>query len=571
MAKVLTTGRPWRVILAFAVPLLIGNVVQQLYQVADAMIVGRTLGVDSLAAVGSTGSLLFLLIGFAWGMTSGFAIPTAQAFGAGDAAAVRRSVATGVVLTAGASVVISVGAVLLAGPALRLLQTPPELMDQARTFAVVSFAGAASTMAYNLLAAIIRAIGDSRTPLVFLAVSCGLNIVLVLAIVRGLGHGVGGAALATVISQGVSVALCLWYVAKRVPVLHVSRADFRITGEDLRRHLRLGLPMGFQASIIAIGALAVQVRLNELGADAVAAYTTAARVDGLAVALLASLGLAVSTFAAQNHGAGRPDRIRRGVVQGTWMSIGGAVLLGIVLVTLGSHIVELFVGPGQQRVVDMAAQFLTVNGALYSVLGVLFVLRGALQGLGQAAVPTVTGVIELVMRVGAAMVLGAAFGFAGVVWGNPLAWFGAVALLVPAYLRAHRAMATGPVSADAVVPVPVDEPQLVDGPAEGSLVAEAVVPQPRPVHESALVPANGSTGSDVVARPRPVHESAFVPADGSTGSDVVARPRPVHESALVPADGTTGTDAAAECCPGCGGRDAVTVADDEPHLALRAG
>lgn len=479
MAKVLTTGRPWRVILVFAIPLLIGNVVQQLYQIADAMIVGRTLGVDALAAVGSTGSLLFLLIGFAWGMTSGFAIPTAQAFGARDQAAVRRSVATGAVLTGAASVVISVAAVVLTGPALRVLQTPPELFDEAHTFAVVSFAGSATTMFYNFLASVIRAIGDSRTPLVFLAVSCVLNILLVLAIVRGAGHGVGGAALATVISQGVSVALCLWYVSKRVPVLHVGRADFRLTRDDVTRHLRLGLPMGFQASIIAIGALAVQLRLNELGADAVAAYTTAARVDGLAVALLASLGLAVSTFTAQNLGAGRPDRIRRGVVQGVWMSVAGSVLLGAVLVGFGGMIVELFVGPGEQRVVGMAAQFLAVNGALYCLLGVLFVLRGALQGLGQAAVPTITGVIELVMRVGAAMVLGSAFGYAGVVWSNPLAWVGAVVVLVPAYVRAHRAMAVDRPSPQLAPQESGVEQVLVEGPSDGSLVMEAMVPQPR--------------------------------------------------------------------------------------------
>ncbi|WP_051681993.1 MATE family efflux transporter [Cellulomonas sp. HZM] len=471
MPKVLTVGRPWRVILAFAVPLLVGNVVQQLYQVADAFVVGRTLGVDALAAVGSTGALLFLLLGFAWGMTTGFAIPTAQAFGAGDERAVRRSVATGALLTGAASIVLTVVALVATGPALALLQTPDELVPMARTFATVSFAGAVTTMFFNFLSAIIRAIGDSRTPLYFLAAACGLNVVLVVTLVRVLGFGVGGAALATVASQAVSVALCVWFVRRRVPVLHVRREDWHVGRDEIARHLRLGLPMGFQASIIAIGTLTVQLRLNEIGADAVAAYTTAARVDGLAVALLSSLGLAVSTFVAQNHGAGRPDRIRRGVLQGTVMSMAGAVALGVVLVTLGSHIVQLFVGPGNDRVVHMAAQFLTVTGLTYSLLGVLFVLRGALQGLGRAFVPTVSGVIELLMRVGAAVVLGSMFGYAGVVWGNPLAWLGAVVLLVPTYLRAHRELAS--------IPVGDVQPLLVEGPAEGSSVSEVVVPTPR--------------------------------------------------------------------------------------------
>ncbi len=486
MPKVLTAGRPWRVILLFAVPLLVGNVVQQLYQAADAMVVGRVLGVDALAAVGATGSLLFLLLGFAWGLTNGFAIPTAQAFGAGDHRAVRRSVAAGAVLTAATSLLLTVGAPLLAGPALRLLQTPEELLPQATTFAVISFLGGSTMMFFNFLSAVIRAIGDSRTPLVFLTVSCVLNIVLVVAAVGWLDWGVGGAAVSTVLSQGVSVALCLDYVRRRVPVLHVHREDWHVTREELGTHLRLGLPMGFQASIIAIGTLAVQVRLNELGSDAVAAYTTAARVDGLAVALLASLGLAVSMFVAQNLGGGRPDRIRRGVVQGVWIAVAGAAVLGVVLVAAGGPIVALFVGAGEQQVVDMAAHLLLVNGALYTVLGALFILRGALQGLGQTVVPTMTGVIELVCRVGAAVVLGASYGYDGVVWGNPLAWIGAIVLLVPAYLAAHRQLGRQPVTGAGDVPTTL----VLEGPAEGSAVMEAVVadvdalPAPHPSPEA---------------------------------------------------------------------------------------
>lgn len=460
MSKALTAGPPWRVILTFAVPLLAGNVVQQLYQVVDAIVVGRDLGVEALAAVGATGSLLFLLLGFAWGLTSGFAIPTAQAFGADDVVAVRRSVAAGTLVTGAMSLALTVLAPFLAGPALRLLRTPESLVPQATTFAVISLLGASTMMFFNYLSAVIRAIGDSRTPLVFLTLSCVLNIGLVVALVAGLGWGVGGAALATVLSQAVSVGLCLWFVVRRVPVLRPHRADWQVTRADLVRHLSLGVPMGFQASIIALGTIAVQVRLNSLGPDAVAAYTTGARVDGLAVALLASLGLAVSMFVAQNHGAGRPDRIRRGVVQSVWMSAAGGVGLGAVLVTAGTPIVGLFVGPDEAGVVTMASYFLLVNGALYVLLGVLFVLRGALQGLGHTVAPTLTGIIELVMRVGVAVVLGAFFGFSGVAWSNPLAWVGAVAVLVPAYLRAHRRLRPFP------VPVGVEPPVLVPDDAE---------------------------------------------------------------------------------------------------------
>lgn len=475
MATSLTTGRPWRVILAFSIPLLLGNVVQQLYQFADAIVVGRHLGVTSLAAVGATGSLLFLLLGFAWGLTSGFAIPIAQAFGARDDAAVRRSVATGVFLSAITSVILTVAAPLLAGPILTLLQTPPVLMAEATIFTQISFLGASATMFFNYLSAIIRAIGDSKTPLVFLTVSCALNVGLVVLMVGPLEWGVGGAALATVVAQAVSVALCLEFVRRRLPMLHLRRADWRITGDDIAEHLRLGLPMGFQASIIAIGTLTVQVALNTLGADAVAAYTTGSRVDSLAVALLSSLGLAVSMYAAQNHGGRRPDRIRRGVVEATWMAVAAGVVLGGLLIAFGAPMVRLFIGAGSDDVVDMAHRMLIINGCGYWALGMLFVLRGALQGLGHTLVPTVTGVIELVMRVGAAIVLGAWIGFDGVALSNPLAWVGAIVLLVPAYVRAHRELGRLPVA-----PAEATETSAIAivGPTDGSMVVDAVVTQP---------------------------------------------------------------------------------------------
>ncbi|MCR2783110.1 MULTISPECIES: MATE family efflux transporter [unclassified Microbacterium] len=478
MSTSLTTGTPWRVILLFSVPLLLGNAVQQLYQFADALVVGRQLGVQALAAVGATGSITFFLLGFVWGLTSGFAIPTAQAFGARDHQGVRRSVAAGTLLTGIASVILTIAGPLLSEPMLALLQTPPELMAEATIFAQVTFLGSGAMLFFNYLAAIIRAIGDSRTPLIFLTVSCLLNVGLVVLMVGPLAWGVGGAALATVIAQGVSVVLCLNFVHRRVPALHMRRSDWRIVRADVVEHLRLGLPMGFQASIIAIGALAVQVRLNELGADAVAAYTTASRVDGLAVAMLQSLGLAVSMYVAQNLGGRRPDRIRRGVVQATWMTIAASVVLGALLVLFGSGMVRLFVGDGSDQVVDLAALMLVINGVSYSLLGVLFVVRGALQGLGHTLIPTVTGAVELVMRVGAAVILGGLLGFAGVAWSNPLAWLGAVLLLIPSYIREHRRLATLPV--DPEMPTPT-VPIPVVGPVDGSMVVDALVTQPVPV------------------------------------------------------------------------------------------
>lgn len=457
MPTSLLTAKPWRAILVFGTPILIGNLFQQMYHFVDAIIVGRILGVQALAAVGATGSLIFLLIGFAWGASSGFAIPTAQAFGAGDVAKVRRSIAVGTVLAFAVSVVLSVLGPLIAGPALALMRTPSELMADATVFTQVTFIGSGMIMASSYLAAVIRAIGDSRTPLIFLAIACVLNIILVILMVGPLALGVAGAALATVAAQAFSVVLCLLYVWRRLPILHVSRADFRLNRSELWNHLRLGLPMGFQVSIISIGNVIVQVSLNSLGTEAVAAFTTAARIDFAAMTFLSSLGLAVSVYVSQNIGAGRPDRVRAGVVQALWMSLAASVILGVLVVTLGTAGVRLFIGDGSDNIVHLAWLALLVSGVSYAALGVLFVLRSALQGLGHALVPTLSGTIEVVARIVAAIVLGALIGYVGVVLSNPLAWIGACILLVPAYVRVHKRLGKVPDAA----PTPTTTETLV--------------------------------------------------------------------------------------------------------------
>ncbi|WP_449385053.1 MATE family efflux transporter [Cellulomonas soli] len=438
MTTNLTLGRPARLILAFAVPLLIGNVVQQLYGFADAFVVGRTIGVDALAAVGATGGLSFLMLGFAWGLTSGLAIPTAHAFGAGDHAAVRRSVAAGAVLTAGFAVLLTAVAVPAARPLLELMHTPPEILADATVFIEVTFWGTAVTIAFNFLSSTIRALGDSRTPLVFLVVACGLNVALVFAFIQGLGMGVEGAALATVVSQLVSVLACLWLVRTRMPILRLSRADWRVSRADLAEQLHLGLPMGFQTSIIAIGTLVLQYAINGLGAQAVAAFTAAQRVDALAIAPMSSFGLALATFTAQNHGAQLHARIRQGVRQTCLIT--AAFSLGIAAVTIlaGPALVRLFVGQGQEHVVDLAYVYLVSNGVLYVVLGLLFALRGTLQGLGRTVVPTVAGIMELFTRVAAALLLTGPLGFLGVSLAGPLAWVAAMIPLTLAWFRERR-------------------------------------------------------------------------------------------------------------------------------------
>ncbi|KQR47445.1 MATE family efflux transporter [Microbacterium sp. Leaf161] len=438
MPRSLLVGTPWKGILAFATPLLLGNLFQQAYHFVDAIVVGRLLGVSALAAVGATSSLVFLLIGFAWGAASGFAIPAAQAFGSGDQARLRRSVAAGVSLTLFTSLVITILGPLVTKPALVLLQTPQSLLNDATTFAQITFLGGSLIMGSSYLAALVRAIGDSRTPLIFLALSSVINIALVFIAVGGIGLGIAGAALATIVSQGISVVLCLIYIRRRVPALQVGVADFRGVGASLWEHARLGLPMGFQSSIIAIGLLTVQVAVNGLGADAVAAYTAAGRVDGVAVAFLSSLGMATSVFAAQNLGAGRSERLHKGVAQSVVIAGAAAVVLGSVLVVGGAAIVSLFTGEGAEDVIRMAWIVLVVNGASYPVLAVLFIFRYTLQGLGQPLMPTLSGLAEVAARVIAAITLGSLMGYVGVALTSPIAWAAAVTLLIPAVLRARR-------------------------------------------------------------------------------------------------------------------------------------
>jgi putative MATE family efflux protein len=437
----LTVGSPVRVIIWFTLPLLVGNLFQQLYAVTDAMVVGRLLGIDSLAAVGASGSLQFLLIGFSFGSSAGVTIPVARAFGAGDLPAMRKAVTAGIVVSAGIAVAITLIGTLGARTLLLWMGTPPELMGSAATFLGVLCSGAAATVAFNFLSSVIRALGDSRTPLLFLVVACLLNAGLVILFVGGLHMGVGGGALATVIAQAVSVLLCLILVTRRMPDLRLTRDDWRIGRLELSDSSRLGLTLGFQMSIVAVGAAVLQYGINRLGTEAVAAFTAATRVDQVALAPLVSIGVAMSTYVAQNRGAYQWRRIRTGVFRACVLSVGFAVVLGVVIYLFGTALVRLFVGSGSDGVVAMAHQYLVINSSLYAILAVLFVTRNALQGLGVTAVPTIAGVMELFARSFVGLVLIGQLGFLGACVAAPLAWVAALVPLGFSWVSHHRRLA----------------------------------------------------------------------------------------------------------------------------------
>ena len=438
MTKNLTLGPPVRLIVLFTLPLLVGNLFQQAYAVTDAIVVGRLLGVDALAAVGASGSLQFLLIGFAMGASTGLGIPVAKAFGAGDLAAMRRSVAAGIIVSAAITVGIVLVGTLGSRFLLTLMGTPPELLDGAATFLQVFFTGAAATVAFNFLSAVIRALGDSRTPLLFLVVACLLNAGLVFLFVAVFHLGVGGAAAATVTAQAVSVVLCLVLISRRMPMLRLTRADWHLPPGLLRENAGLGLTMGFQMSVIAIGAAVLQYGINQLGADAVAAFTAAMRVDQAAVAPLASIGVAMSTYVAQNRGAGQWHRIRVGMFRIALLAIALAVVLGGLILVFGTNLARLFFSDGNDGVVAMTHKYLIINGALYSALAVLFLLRNAIQALGATTVPTIAGIGELVARASVGLFLIERIGFLGACVAAPLAWLAALVPLVASWFLERR-------------------------------------------------------------------------------------------------------------------------------------
>lgn len=429
----LTKGRPARLILLFTIPLLIGNIFQQFYNIADTFIVGRTIGINALAAVGCTGSIMFLILGFAQGLTAGLSIITAQKFGAADKQAIKESYFTGIVISMIVTIILTGISTILARPILEAMNTPTEIIDDAYKFVFIIFLGIIASMFFNFYSNIIRALGDSRTPLVYLVVACILNIVLECGFILIFKMGVRGAALATVIAQGISALLCIWYIKRNLPILKLKKSDLKISKDVFREHLKMALPMGFQASIIAIGAIVVQFALNGLGAASVAAYTAAQKIDTIAIQPMMSFGITMATYTAQNYGAQKIERIKEGVKKCILISVSFSISVGLFNTFAGHFLTGIFVGFEQKEVISLSQLYLTSNGLCYFILSLLFIYRYTLQGLGQSFIPTIAGIMELLMRTFAAIALSKPLGFLGVSLSNPLAWVGACIPLISAY------------------------------------------------------------------------------------------------------------------------------------------
>jgi putative MATE family efflux protein len=403
-------------------------------------IVGRIIGVNALASVGCTGSITYTVLGFAGGVGTGLSILTAQRFGARDDRGLRRSFAVGAKISAAVAVVMTVVTVPASRKILEIMNTPAEIIDGAHAYLLVIFSGIFASMLFNFLSQIIRALGDSRTPLVFLMVSCVINIALVYILICGVGMGVAGAALATVIAQVISGLLCIGYIWKKVPVLRIQREDWRSVPEERQRHIRLSLPLGLQMSIIGIGIIAVQVVLNKLGATSVAAFTVATRIELPVGLVLSSFGAASATYVAQNYGAGLTERIRRGVKQCCLMALSFSTAMGFVNWFAGYRLAGLFVGGSVSQVQLLAQTYLRINAPQFWALALLHTFRNTLSGLGNGALPMAAGMVELLMRVCAAVFLVERIGFIGVCWAAPLAWIGSCVSLGIGYALTTRKM-----------------------------------------------------------------------------------------------------------------------------------
>ena len=438
MTKNLTEGSPARLILLFTLPLIAGNIFQQLYAFVDTLIVGRFLGVEALAAVGCTGSLMFLMLGFVIGFSTGITIYTGQRYGAKDYKGVRQSAAACAVLSFLEAVVLTIVGVSLCRYFLIWMQTPPEIIEGAYSFISIVCGGIIMFVCLQTQTNLLRALGDSRMPTVILATALIINIILEPVAILVLGWGIPGAALATIVAQFLGNVICYIYICKKVPVLRTYREDWQLSWPVLWAHLKLGLPMGFQSSIIAIGAVILQVALNNLGPTAVAAYAAAQKVDSIALMPMMSFGLAMAAYTAQNFGAQKYERIAEGVKKCSYMSVGFSILAGVILILSGPFIMELFVGTGQDEVVAMGHEYLMVNGSTYWILSLLFIFRYTLQGLGQSVVPTIAGIMELLMRAGAAIFLCQIWGYFGACVANPMAWAGSCIPLAIAFFWTRR-------------------------------------------------------------------------------------------------------------------------------------
>lgn len=418
----MTKGKPYKVIIAFAILLMIGNIFQQLYSMVDTMVVGRFIGTNALAAVGATSPVVQLLIGLIVGLTGGLSVVVAQKFGAGAKKLTRKSIINGLYLTIAISIIITVLGLLLNRALFELINTAEDIIDGALVYSSILFIGAITTAIYNYEVAVLRAFGNSFIPLVFLIISSVLNVVLDIFFVVSLGLGIAGVGIATVLAQFISCILCYFYMRKSFDVLTFEKDDYKLDMSLIKEQIRVGMPMAFFQSLLSISFLFVQSALNTLGNNEVAAYTAAYKMDTLMLQILSAFGTSISTFTAQNYGSNDFDRVKQGAKSCLKITITISIITALIVYFFGETFMILFVGKDESEVIRLGIQYVRFTSCFYIILGVNFVIRFVLTGVGQAIVPLGVGILEVFIRALAAYYLIYPLGFTGMTYTNPLCW-----------------------------------------------------------------------------------------------------------------------------------------------------
>ncbi|MGN0243616.1 MAG: MATE family efflux transporter [Lachnospiraceae bacterium] len=435
----MTKGNPLRLLLLFSIPLLIGNLFQQFYSMVDAIIVGRLIDTDALAAVGATGSVNFFFIGFIQGVTSGFAIPVAHAFGAKREEDIRRNIAMAAILSFMITLFFT-GIMLVAlRPLLQLMNTPANILDDAHGYMLVITYGLMATTLYNLASCVLRALGDSKTPLYFLILASVINVILDIFLIHNLGMGVEGAALATVIAQLISGVLSVIYMFARYPIVRIRKGNWKWNSGMVKKQLQIGVPMGLQFSVTAIGTMIVQSAINQFGSDTVAAYTAASKVEQLVMQPMQSLGVAMATYTGQNMGAGNYEHLKKGVRCSEWIGAVISIFGFVLMYVIAEPGVRLFMEQPNPLVLERALTYLHTIAYCFLPLSWIFIFRNTLQGMGDSFFPLMGGALELAARVLVAFFVTKWWGYTGICIANPTAWFAAgVPLLIVYYIKIRK-------------------------------------------------------------------------------------------------------------------------------------
>ena len=434
--KKLTEGNPLTLILGFSIPMLAGLLFQQMYSLVDTVIVGQTLGDNALAAVGSTGSINFLINGFCMGICSGFAIPVAQRFGAESYDSMRKFVGNSIILSVILASVLTVVVSIFCYQILHIMRTPDEIIDLAYAYISIIFFGIPVTFLYNLTAGIMRSLGDSKTPTYFLIMAAGINIILDIVFIIVLKMNVNGPALATVISQLVAGMSCLIYMKKKFPILKLAKSDLKLGRHHSQVLMSMGIPFGLQYSVTAIGSVILQTAVNGLGTIAVASMTAGVKVSMFVVCPFDALGGTMATYAGQNVGAKDIPRVRKGVWTAQLLGTIYAVIILIVLYFTGRNLLRLFTST--DIVIEQAMMFLLANAVTYTLLAAVNIFRFAIQGMGFSSFAIYSGVMEMVARTLVAFTLVPMIGYAGAIWASPVAWVFAVIFLIPGFYYCCR-------------------------------------------------------------------------------------------------------------------------------------